>query len=222
MELPEEPVTFLGSFWRETAVARDELQWLATGHRLVEALVGLVRDGDAGRSAALRREWAPRKGGLYVRFVPALATAADVAPGARVASRQASRYLDLTPVSVMVDLEAGHRLVTGGAARIEEEIEDAQAARVGGAPPALLEAARAAAEREAGTILARRVEEAKALLAAHADGEEERLVEAGFQGGAARPRVESALAVLRQHREVVEKAIGRVRLELDAVAIVVP
>jgi hypothetical protein len=48
MTMPEEPETFLGSFWRETAVARDELQWVATGHRLVEALVGVVRDGDAG------------------------------------------------------------------------------------------------------------------------------------------------------------------------------
>ncbi|HET8732306.1 MAG TPA: helicase-related protein, partial [Anaeromyxobacteraceae bacterium] len=30
MELPEEPLTILGSFWRETAVARDELNWFAT------------------------------------------------------------------------------------------------------------------------------------------------------------------------------------------------
>jgi ATP-dependent helicase HepA len=222
MELPEEPVTFLGSFWRETAVARDELQWLATGHKLVEALLGIVRDGDGGRAAAVRREWAPRRGALYARFVPALASSADVAPGARVASRQASRYLDLSPISVAVDLEAGHRPVPGAAERLEQELEDAEAARLGGAPPALLEAARAAAEREALVVLGRRLEEAKGLLAAHADGEEERLVEAGFQGGAPRARVESALAVLRQHRQVVEKAIGRAKLDLDAVALIVP
>lgn len=222
MELPEEPVTFLGSFWRETAVARDELQWFATGHKLVEALVGIVRDGDAGRAAAVRREWAPRRGALYARFLPMLATAADVAPGARVASRQASRYLDLTPIPVAVALEGEHAAVPGAAARLEEELEGAEGARVGAAPPALLEAARAAAEREAGAILARRAEEARALLRAHADGEEERLVEAAFHGGAARERVERALAVLRQHEEVVAKAIGRVKLELDAVALVVP
>jgi len=222
MELPEEPVTFLGSFWRETAVARDELQWYATGHKLVEALIGIVRDGEVGNAAALRREWAPRRGALYVRFLPALATAADVAPGARVASRQASRYLDLTPVSVLVDLEEGHRVVAGGAARLEEEAEESEAARVGGAPPALLAAARAAAEREAAAILTRRVEEAKGILSAHADREEERLVEAGFTGGAARTRVDGALGLLRQHREAVEKAIGRAKLELDAVALVVP
>ena len=45
-----------------TAVARDELQWFATGHRLVEALVGIVRDGDAGKTATLKRPWAPRRG----------------------------------------------------------------------------------------------------------------------------------------------------------------
>jgi ATP-dependent helicase HepA len=222
MEMPEEPVTHLGSFWRETAVARDELQWFATGHKLVEALVGIVRDGDAGRSAAVRREWAPRRGALYARFIPVLASAADVAPGARVASRQASRYVDLTPVSVLVDLDTGHRTLSGGAARLEGEIDELEGARVGGAPPDLLEAARAAAEREASAILARRVEEAKGLLLAHADGEEERLVEAGFHGGAPRARVEAALGILRQHREVVEKAIGRAKLELDAVALVVP
>jgi ATP-dependent helicase HepA len=221
MEIPEEAATLLGSFWRETAVAHDELQWFATGHRLVEALVALVRDGDAGRSTVVRREWAPRRGGLYARFLPALATSADLAPGARVASRQASRYLDLAPISVLVDLD-GHRAVRGAAVRLEDELDEVEGARVGGAPQALLEAARAAAEKEAGAILARRLEEGRALLVAHADGEEERLVEAALQGGAPRKRVESALGVLRSHREAIEKAIGRTRLELDAVALVVP
>jgi ATP-dependent helicase HepA len=221
MELPEEPLTILGSFWRETAVARDELNWFATGHRLVEALIGLVRDGDAGRSAALKREWAPRRGALYARFLPALATSADLAPGARVASRQASRYLDLAPISVLVDLD-GNRSVRGGAARLEDEIDATEGARVGGAPAAMLEGARAAAEKEAAAILARRVEEARALLVAHADAEEERLIESSFQGGAPRARIDAALGVLRQHRDVVEKSIGRAKLELDAVALVVP
>jgi ATP-dependent helicase HepA len=222
MAMPEEPVTFLGSFWRETAVARDELHWFATGHRLVEALVGIVRDGDAGRSASLRVEWAPRRGALYARFLPALATSADLAPGARVASRQASRYLDLTPISVAVELEGAHRLATGAAARLEEAIEGAADAKVGPAPAAALEAARAAAEKEALVVLGRREEEAKALLLSHVDAEEERLVQAAFQGGAPRARVDAALAVLRQHREVVAAAIGRAKLELDAVAVVVP
>jgi ATP-dependent helicase HepA len=222
MAMPDEPLTFLGSFWRETAVARDELQWYATGHKLVEALVGIVRDGDAGRTAALRREWAPRRGGLYARFLPVLATSADVAPGARVAARQASRYLDLAPISVVVELEREHRPVPGAAARLEEEVEDAVDAKVGPAPAAALETARAAAEKEALAILSRRGEAAKGLLLAHGDAEEERLVEAAFRGGAPRARVDAALAALRQRQEIVGKAIARAKLELDAVALVVP
>src|SRR5512138_1102116 len=222
MTLPEEPETLLGSFWRETAVAHDELHWFATGHRLVEALVGIVRDGDAGKTAALKVPWAPRRGGLYVRWVPALATSADVAPGARVASRQASRYLDLTPISVLVDLDKDHRVLSGGAARLEAEVEDVADAKVGPAPANLLEAARAAAESEARAVLARRVEGARALLLAHRDAEEERLVAAAFQGGAPRKRVEAALELLHHHHDAVEKAIGRAKLELDAVAVLVP
>ena len=56
---------------------------------------------------------------------------------------------------------------------------------------------------------------------AHGDAEEDRLVEAAFQGGAPRERIEGALALLRHHQDVVGKAIARVKLELDAVALVV-
>ncbi|MFT3914229.1 MAG: SNF2-related protein [Anaeromyxobacteraceae bacterium] len=222
MTMPEEPQTLLGSFWRETAVARDELEWYATGHRLVEALLGIVRDGDAGRSACVRREWAPRRGALYARFEPRLASGSDLAPGARVASRQASRYLDLSPISVMVDLEAPHAEVKGGAARLEEEAEGLEDARTGPAPAAVLAAAIAAAEARARAELARRVEDAQARLLAHASGEEERLVESAFLGGAPPARIENALVTLRHHREVVGKAIARAALGVDALALVVP
>jgi ATP-dependent helicase HepA len=222
MEIPEEPITILGSFWRETAVARDELQWFATGNRLIEALVGLVRDGDAGRSAALKRTWAPRRGALYARFEPRLATSADVAPGARVASRQAERYLDLAPIAVMVDLETGHKALPGFAERLEEEAEDVGDARMGPAPHALLEAALAAARLEAEAALARRKLDALEALDAHFAGEEMRLVEAGFGGGASRGAIEAALHALRHHREVTGKAFERLKLGLDTAAVVVP
>ena len=221
MELPDEPETYLGSFWRETAVARDELQWFATGHKLVEALVGLVRDGDAGHTACVKRGWAPRRGGLHVRFETVWATAADVAPGARVGSRQASRFLDGSPIAVMVDLEGG-RLVNGGALRLEAEAGEAEDARVGPVPAGLLEAARQAAEEAAGEELDRRKAAAVERLAEQASAEEERLIEAGFEGGADKDDIASALTRLRQHRDVTSAAIGRVKLTLDAAAVVVP
>jgi ATP-dependent helicase HepA len=221
MTMPEEPETFLGSFWRETAVARDELQWFATGHRLVEALVGIVRDGDAGRSAALRRPWAPRRGALHARFELRWATGADTNPGARVGSRQASRYLDGAPIAVMADLETA-RLVTAGAERLEAEADGAEDAKVGGVPAAPLEAARAAAEKAAEAELERRKEAALTRLVLEAQAEEDRLIEAGFAGGADREAIDRALARLRQHRDVTAASVEKVKLGLDAVAVVVP
>ncbi|HYG68427.1 MAG TPA: helicase, partial [Anaeromyxobacteraceae bacterium] len=139
-----------------------------------------------------------------------------------VASRQAERYLDLAPIAVMVDLETGHRVVPGAAERLEEEAESVGDARLGAAPPALLEAALAAARKEADAILARRKEEALEALDAHYQGEEMRLVEAGFGGGASRAAIEAALHALRHHREVTGRALDRLKLGLEAAAVVVP
>ncbi|HET9597301.1 MAG TPA: helicase-related protein, partial [Anaeromyxobacteraceae bacterium] len=221
MEIPEEPETHLGSFWRETAVARDELEWFATGHRLVEALIGLVRDGEGGRTAAFKSARAPRRGALYTRWHVAWPSPADVSPGSRVPSRQASRYVDGSPIALAVDMAEGNKLVPGITEVVEEE-DGADEARVGAVPLQTIEAARAAAEREARAELERRLEAALAELAAHAEEEEERLVTAAFEGGAERRAVERALADLRAHRAEVEAALGKVKLELDAAAVVVP
>ena len=222
MEIPEEARTHLGSFWRETAVARDELEWFATGHRLVEALLGLARDGDAGRAATLRAPFAPRRGGLYLRFALAWPSPADVDPGARVPSRLASRYLDGAPVSLVVDLEKASGADERLAARLEEELESIEEARV--PPPAgvALGRALAAGTRAAGAVLARRKEEALARLRDHASAEEGRLAEAGRAGGAPRRTVDGALAALHRHRAATERALASVALELDAAALLVP
>jgi ATP-dependent helicase HepA len=222
MDLPEEERTHLGSFWRETAVAHEELEWFATGHRLAESLLELARDGDAGRTAALSSRAAPRSGGLYLRYRLAWPAPADLAPGARVPSRQASRYLDERPVSVLVELGAGHAVVDGGAERLEDAVEGARDAR-GAPPPAdVVEGAAGAGERAARAQLERRVALAVKKLEAHARAEEERLLEAARQGGAPRSAVEKALVQLLLHREAVEVALRKARLELDAAAVVVP
>jgi ATP-dependent helicase HepA len=222
MELPEEERTHLGSFWRETAVAHEELEWFATGHRLAESLLELARDGDAGRTANLQARAAPRSGGLYVRYRVAWPAPADLAPGARVPSRQASRYLDERPIPVLADLGASHAVVEGGAERLEDAVESARDARAAPPPPEVVEAAAGAAERHARALLERRIVLAVKKLEAHARAEEERLLEAARQGGAPRSAVEKALVQLLLHREAVEVALGKCRLELDAAAVVVP
>jgi len=222
MEMPAEERTLLGSFWRETAVVREELEWFATGHRLAEALLELVRDGEAGRTAFLQSRAAPRSGGLYLRWKLRWPSPADLAPGARVPSRQASRYLDESPLSVVVDMGAAHAVVEGGAVRIEESIDRARDAK--GAPPPgdVVQPAAEAAEKAARAELARRIARAVKRLAAHAEAEEERLVSAALQGGASRQSVERALVAVLLHRELVEEALGKVDLELDAAAVVLP
>jgi len=222
MDMPEEERTHLGSFWRETAVAHEELEWFATGHRLVEALLELARDGDAGRTAVLHSRVAPRSGALYVRYRPRWRLPADLAPGARVPSRQASRYLDEGPLSALVDLAAGHRVMEGGAARLEVDVDGVRDARA--APPSadLVEAAGVQAESSVRDALQRRVAQAVKRLDAHVKTEEERLIASARDGGAPRQDIERALVSLHVHRELVEKALRGVNLELDAVALVVP
>jgi ATP-dependent helicase HepA len=220
MSIPEEPETHLGSFWRETAVLREELEWFATGHRLVEALVGLVRDGTAGRSAVLRAPGAPVEGALHCRFHVLLPEPADLEPGARVPSRQASRYLDLAPMAVAASLGEGHALLPGvGDPTAGGETRDGRPAPR--TPASSLEGAFRAAAREAEGLLADRRRAALARLAGHAEAEEERLSEA-LAAGAEPEIAEEAQAELREHRRATEEAIARARLELDAVAIVVP
>jgi ATP-dependent helicase HepA len=221
MTIPDEPTTYLGSFWRETAVARDELHWFATGHPLVEALVGLIRDGAAGRATAVRVAGAPRRGALVFRFHLEWPAPADLAPGARVPSRQAARYLDASPISVAVDL-ATARVAPGLAEKLEAAFDDAADVRVGTPAADVLANAQQAALGHAGGVLDRRREEALSRLDLHEQGEEERLVAAAFAGGAPREAVDSALAALRSHRAATEEALRAVDLALDAAAIAVP
>jgi ATP-dependent helicase HepA len=147
---------------------------------------------------------------------------ADLAPGARVPSRQASRYVDESPLSVLVDLGSGHAVVDGGAGRLEEMADRARDAK-GATPPAeVVEPAAAAAEKAVRAELSRRVARAVKKLAAHADAEEVRLIASIRDGGATRQAVERALVGVLLHRELVEEALHKVDLELDAAAVVVP
>jgi len=215
MEVPDEAVTHLGSFWRETAVARDELEWFATGHRLVEALVGLVRDGEEGRAAVLRVPGTPRSGALYTRWHTVWPVSADLAPGFRVPSRQASRYLDADPIVSVVDLAEGNRPMSALSDLVEGR-EDVEAVRLRTVPEISIDVAYRAAGESAQAELERRRGAAIAALAAQVGEEEERLIAAGSQA------VTSARSRQRNHRVATEEALKRARVELDAVALLLP
>ena len=186
----------LGSFWRETAVARDELEWFATGHRLVEALVGLVRDGDAGPTAACSVAWAPRRGALYMRWpCPALAAERRSRAGRARRRRGRPRATSSARPSRWSSTSTREPAVRGGAARLEEEIDGGRGGPRSAPRPRRCSRRRARRRRRrrapcsrAGSTRRRR------SCSRTRDAEEERLVEAAFQGGAPRGRVEAALA----------------------------
>lgn len=94
-----------GTFWRDTAVEREELEFLATGHPIVEALINYVRDGDFGRASVARVKSGRTQGvGACFAFNVLLPEPDDLAQGAHVPSRQAERLLESTLVRVGVEV----------------------------------------------------------------------------------------------------------------------
>jgi len=96
--------TVLGTFWRDTAVEQEEIEYFATGHPLVEALFGFLRDGPYGRNGARYLEVKkPLKArGLEVLFHVVPPDPSDTTPGSRVPSRQLSRFVDSMLLHVAV------------------------------------------------------------------------------------------------------------------------
>ncbi|HEY1089383.1 MAG TPA: helicase, partial [Archangium sp.] len=101
--------TVLGTFWRDTAVEQEEIEYFATGHPMIEALFGFLRDGPYGRNGVRFLEVKkPIKGkGIEFLFHVVPPEPSDTAPGARVPSRQLSRYLSSTLIPVAVTLQPG-------------------------------------------------------------------------------------------------------------------
>jgi ATP-dependent helicase HepA len=110
--------TVLGTFWRDTAVEQEEIEYFATGHPLVEALFGFLRDGPYGRNGArfLELKRPLRAHGLEVLFHVVPPDAPDTTPGSRVPSRHLARFLDAMLVRVAVVRQPD------GSARAEPEL----------------------------------------------------------------------------------------------------
>ncbi|HZA51105.1 MAG TPA: helicase-related protein [Myxococcaceae bacterium] len=88
--------TVLGTFWRDTAVEKEEIEYFATGHPIVEALFGFLRDGPYGRNAFrfVEKRGPLKAKGLEVLFHVVPPEPADTSPGARVPSRHLSRFIE--------------------------------------------------------------------------------------------------------------------------------
>src|SRR5437764_59367 len=139
----EEDRVVLGSFQRDVAVRHEEHESFATGHPLVEALFGWLRDGELGRATVARAHFRGTQGAaLDARYLVALPEPADLAQGARVPSRRAARHLEemLIRVVVRLDGRGGARVEDGLAAQLESAQLEPVPAPEGGPPAAFVQA----------------------------------------------------------------------------------
>lgn len=216
----------LGSFRREVAVAHEEHDSFATGHPLVEALFGWVRDGELGRATVARAKVRGGPGAaLDGRWTIALPEAADLAQGARVPSRRAARLLEdgLVRVVVRLDGRGGAQADDALASALDAAALEPVPAPDGGPPAAFVaavEGGRLAAQAEAERRLARFVAAARQRVEEDAERSFQRLVRFFSQSGATKAQRERALAAERRLHEETARALDGARLELDQLSLV--
>src|SRR5471030_2259816 len=213
----------LGSFKREVAVKREENDSFATGHPLVEALFGWLRDGELGRATVARGKVRGVQGAaLDARFVVALPEPADLAQGARVPSRRAARHLDelLIRIVVRLDSRGGARVEEALGSQIDSALLEAVPAPDGGPPAAFVQAVELGlrvAQEEARGVLLRLVTTAQQKLASERDVALARLGRWLGQSRVKPAEAEKARAAeAKLYGEVAEALLGA-RLELDQV-----
>jgi len=215
----------LGSFRRAVAVAREEHDSFATGHPLVEALFGFVRDGELGRTTVVRTPGRGKRGvAIDTRHLVVLPEPADLAQGARVPSRRAARHLEDALIRVVVRIDARGDLTVDEelAAIVDPGRGEGVPAPDGGPPPAFvaaIERGLARAEAEAQKRLARLVAEAKERLAKEAAASRRRLERWLSQGGAKAKERERILAEEAALHDAARGALDGARLELDQAAV---
>jgi ATP-dependent helicase HepA len=216
----------LGSFRRSVAVAQEENDSFATGHPLVEALFGWVRDGDLGRACVYR---AKARGGagaaLDTQFLVVLPEAADLAQGARVPSRRAARLLEEQRLRVVVRLDGRGGASTDDALAValDSALIEPVPAPEGGPPAAFVsavEAALRAAETDAARRLKRVVEAARDRAEEEKDASQLKLFRFLEQSKAAPRAIQRALAEDAAVYDSTIAALGLATLELDQVALV--
>jgi len=223
LQLGEER-TVLGTFWRDTAVEQEEIDFFATGHPIVEALFGFLRDGPYGRNAcrAIQHRGAAARG-LEVLFHVVPPEPEDTSPGARVPSRQLSRVMDRSLIRVAVTvrpdgtpgLDPWLLELLGrdeGRSLQGDQIRAAFPGLAGFVDPAVAEATRAA-----NTELEAMQEGAQKRLDAERDRALTRLERALRHQGLPPAAIEAQLEQERAHHRTLVEALKGLRLQLDSV-----
>jgi ATP-dependent helicase HepA len=223
LQLGEER-TVLGTFWRDTAVEQEEIEFFATGHPIVEALFGFLRDGPYGRNAcrAIQHRGAAARG-LEVLFHLVPPEPEDTTPGARVPSRQLSRVLDRSLIRVAVTV--GPDGAPGREPRLlellaREEGRSLQGDQIRAAFPdlaAFVDPGVAEATRAATSQLKAMQTEARGKLDAERDRALGRLERALRHQGLPPAAIQTQLEAERDYHRTLVEALEGVELQLDSV-----
>jgi ATP-dependent helicase HepA len=214
--------TLLGTFWRDTAVEAEELEYFATGHSLVEALFGFLRDGPYGRSGFrfIEKRGPLKARGLELLYHVQLPEPEDTSPGARVPSRQLARFLERTLIPVAVaEGPSGPKADASLLSVLEADGRALKGDEVSRAFPgvrtfvdAAVPVGQKAAEAELGKLAAK----ARKAIEAERDAALERMrLSLGHQGLDAKA-VEAQLDAERTHYERLLKALSGAKVVLDA------
>lgn len=213
----------LGTFWRDTAVEQEEIDYFATGHPIVEALFGFLRDGPYGRNGArlIERRGGPRSRGLELLFHLHTPEPEDTSPGAKVPSRQLSRFLDQLLVHLAVVEGPGGvpRVDSGLLPLLEEEGRPLIGEKLRAAFPSLgelVEPALAAGTRAAEAELKRRAETARRAIEAERELCLERMRLSLLHQGVEAEALERQLEEERLHYQKLLLALNGLRVVLDS------
>ncbi len=222
--------TVLGTFWRDTAVEQEEIEYFATGHPIVESLFGFLRDGPYGRNGArfveLRVPGRPRALELVFHLEPP--EAADLSPGAKVPSRQLSRFLDRLLIQVAVSMG------TGMQPKADPQLLKSLAGTTEGRPlkgselltafpelPRFVDPAVAVGTEAAKAEMAKRTAAAKKLIEAERDTSLRRMRLSLKHQGVTAAKLEAALKAETDRYQALLDALAGVRVVLDSACAVV-
>ncbi len=214
--------TVLGTFWRDTAVEAEELEYFATGHPIVEALFGFLRDGPYGRSGFrfIEKRGPLKARGLELLYHVQLPEPEDTSPGARVPSRQLARFLERTLVRVAVaEGPSGPKADGALLGALEAEGKALKGDEVSRAFPGFgpfVDAAVPVGQKAAEAELAKLAARARKGIEAERDAALERLRLSLSHQGLPAEAVEEQLGAERAHYERLLTALAGAKVTLDA------
>ncbi len=216
--------TVLGTFWRDTAIDQEEIEYFATGHPLVESLFGFLRDGPYGRNGVrfLEVKKPLKARGIEFLFHVTPPEATDISAGSKVPSRQLSRFLETMLIHVAIVLGAD------GKAKAEpsllEILRDLDGRSLKGADvpaafpqlPHFVDGATAVAAQVVGTRLDALKAQAKEAIEDERDLSMLRMKLSLEHQGVAAAKIERVLVTEMEHYDALLKALAGTTLTLDS------